>query len=62
MGSLLKGVSGVRWGELRDATGATAGGGTLCCPGSHTGMRIRLASPLMTWAMPYVRWGSSLAR
>ncbi|WP_228921398.1 hypothetical protein [Streptomyces sp. DH7] len=26
MGSLLKGVSGVRWGELRDATGATAGG------------------------------------
>ncbi|WP_318212255.1 hypothetical protein [Streptomyces sp. SJL17-1] len=26
MGSLLKGVSGVRWGELRDATGAAAGG------------------------------------
>ncbi|MER8034097.1 hypothetical protein [Streptomyces hydrogenans] len=26
MGSLLKGVSGVRWGELRDATGGGAGG------------------------------------
>ncbi|MFE9701389.1 hypothetical protein [Streptomyces sp. NPDC006270] len=26
MGSLLKGASGVRWGELRDATGTTAGG------------------------------------
>ncbi|MGW9373787.1 hypothetical protein ACWGVR_27695 [Streptomyces xanthophaeus] len=26
MGSLLKGVSEVRWGELRDATGAAAGG------------------------------------
>ncbi|MFE7599501.1 hypothetical protein [Streptomyces sp. NPDC057494] len=26
MGSLLRSVSGVRWGELRDATGATAGG------------------------------------
>ncbi|MGW1193691.1 hypothetical protein [Streptomyces sp. NPDC002559] len=26
MGSLLRSVSGVRWGELRDATGAAAGG------------------------------------
>ncbi|MFF8618865.1 hypothetical protein [Streptomyces sp. NPDC015350] len=26
MGSLLRGVSGVRWGELRDATGAGADG------------------------------------
>ncbi|MEV6192848.1 hypothetical protein AB0M19_10625 [Streptomyces sp. NPDC051920] len=26
MGSLLKGVSGVRWGELRDARGLPAGG------------------------------------
>ncbi|WP_053647602.1 MULTISPECIES: hypothetical protein [unclassified Streptomyces] len=26
MGSLLRGVSGVRWGELRYATGAAAGG------------------------------------
>ncbi|MFJ7779485.1 hypothetical protein [Streptomyces yangpuensis] len=26
MGSLLRSVAGVRWGELRDATGAAAGG------------------------------------
>lgn len=26
MGSVLRSVSGVRWGELRDATGAAAGG------------------------------------
>ncbi len=61
MGSLLRSVSGVRWGEQRGATGAGAGVSLLCCPGSPVGMRTRPASPSMTSATPSV-WDSSSVR